>query len=407
MKKILACLLMLVMVTGLVSCQNRKQFLEDTYVEGQDQAYMYLDLVHATQEVAETEDGYYFLISNRLFFVDKTTLQMIPLCNKPDCLHEKETDTQKTWKCNAYFFSGYHGFISYWNGNLYIMVEYNQEGNKLPHGGLIKVSKDGTKRTLVFEPQEEASIFVLHRGVFYYSSETYDRGLNANYNIHAVDLQNGGKDEILYHGEKESGSIQDMLCYGNHLYFREDFSDEEGNLKTEIKEINLNSREITTLESEDDEKYILMQGVFQDQIYYTLNGPDVTEDWTWKRRNLDGSGEQDWFTTPVEQKLYADTEYFYLYTPWMFIMDTPDDPVLYMLDQEGNQLGSFDFGQIEGRQTNFIPGGEDYFFIVSEEDGASHYYAVNKKEMAETGKGTLKELFKLGDIVMGASDLPV
>ena len=103
MKKFLACLLFAVLAIGIAACQ--KGNFGDTYIEGQDQQYMYTDLFYSTQKMTESEEGYYFLHQNYLFFADRDTLAVSPFCDKPGCLHEKETETSKTWKCNAYYFT--------------------------------------------------------------------------------------------------------------------------------------------------------------------------------------------------------------------------------------------------------------------------------------------------------------
>ena len=406
MKKFLACLLLAALMIGTTACQ--KGSFGDTYIEGQDQQYMYTDLFYGAQEMTETEEGYYFLYQNYLFFADRETLEVSPLCDNPGCLHEKETDTSKTWKCNAYYFTGIDNFIASWGDSLYIKVESNQMGKRLPKGGLMQVSKDGMEKSIVCEFQElPGSSNALHRGKFYYASKEVDRKLSANYNIHEVDLQNGGSDRILYNGKKESGCIPQLLCYGNHLYFKESYVKDE-NSYVDVKEINLQTGEITELKPEGEEEAFSLRGVFHDRIYYTSTNSYETGQWDWKYMNLDQSNRQEWFSTPEEQLLYADTRYFYLYTPWVYLADSEKEPSISMLDKDGNQIGNCDLSAIEGDLIDFMPGGEQYFFLISiDDDYLHHYYAVNKEETAKTGQGKPKEFFQPGDIVSSVSDLPL
>ena len=177
--------------------------------------------------------------------------------------------------------------------------------------------------------------------------------------------------------------------------------------RIDIQSINLKTEEAKLLEPEGEGVPISLEGIFQDQIYYTRPDEHETGQYHWKHMNLDGSNPQDWTTAPIGQKLYADTEYFYLYTSWVFL-ESRQDPTLLMLDKEGNQLGNFSFDQIPGRVSDFIPGGKDYFFLISqEEDNSKHFYAVDKQEMARTGQGIPKELFQVGEIVNGYADLPL
>ncbi len=406
MKKFLACLLLAALMIGTTACQ--KGSFGDTYIEGQDQQYMYTDLFYGAQEMTETEEGYYFLYQNYLFFADRETLEVSPLCDNPGCLHEKETDTSKTWKCNAYYFTGIDNFIASWGDSLYIKVESNQMGKRLPKGGLMQVSKDGMEKSIVCEFQElPSSSNALHKGKFYYASKEVDRKLSANYNIHEVDLQNGGSDRILYHGKKESGCISQLLCYGNHLYFKESYVKDE-NSYVDVKEINLQTGEITELKPEGEEEAFYLRGVFHNRIYYTSTNSYETGQWDWKYMNLDQSNRQEWFSTPEEQLLYADTRYFYLYTPRVYLADSEKEPSLSMLDKDGNQIGSCDLSTIEGILIDFMPGGEQYSFLISvDDDYLHHYYVVDKEETAQTGQGKPKEFFQPGDIVSSVSDLPL
>ncbi len=41
------------------------------------------------------------LVGYYLYYVDKETMEYTPLCNKPNCLHQKETDPMKVTNCNA------------------------------------------------------------------------------------------------------------------------------------------------------------------------------------------------------------------------------------------------------------------------------------------------------------------
>ncbi|MDE6420076.1 MAG: hypothetical protein K2K87_06060 [Lachnospiraceae bacterium] len=78
------------------------------------------------QDIAESEIGYYFWecrcddhINPRLMFMDKESGRVVPLCNKPDCMHDGKD-------CNAYFpemHPGQNGvdkhYLQYYDGNLY------------------------------------------------------------------------------------------------------------------------------------------------------------------------------------------------------------------------------------------------------------------------------------------------
>ena len=175
-----------------------------------------------------------------------------------------------------------------------------------------------------------------------------------------------------------------------------------------MKEINLRTGEITELKPEGEEKEFSLRGVFHDRIYYTSANSYETGQWDWKSMNLDQSDRQEWFSTPEEQLLYADTRYFYLYTPRVYLAGSEKEPSLSMLDQDGDRIGGCDLSAVEGILIDFIPGGEQNFFLISvDDDYLYHYYVVDKEEMAQTGQGKLREFFQPGNIVSGVSDLPI
>ena len=75
--------------------------------------------------IAESAEGYYFALTihgqHSLFFVDKATMETIPLCGKPNCLHYEGTDEGKRELCNAHFVGAqYEGTVYFNNGRLYV-----------------------------------------------------------------------------------------------------------------------------------------------------------------------------------------------------------------------------------------------------------------------------------------------
>ncbi|MBD5467410.1 MAG: hypothetical protein HDR21_04560 [Lachnospiraceae bacterium] len=92
-------------------------------------APMESDMVGADFEyqfVAKAENGYYFWerispdnLYPRMMFMDKESGRVVPLCNRPDCVHEGEG-------CNAYFREQHDDgggvdkqYLQYYEGNLY------------------------------------------------------------------------------------------------------------------------------------------------------------------------------------------------------------------------------------------------------------------------------------------------
>ena len=118
MKRILSLVLTFILTVTLASCGKEEAITGMEYVEGQDQQYFYSDLGSNTL-FTETEDGYYYFVVHYLCYTDKETMQSTVLCGRPDCLHQNETNPERTLDCNAYF-SGAQ-FLQYYDGNLYVV----------------------------------------------------------------------------------------------------------------------------------------------------------------------------------------------------------------------------------------------------------------------------------------------
>ena len=155
MKKILAFLCASILLVSLcAACQSKE--LPDTYVEGSDYQYMQLESRRFFMMQSQGSKAFYLLHGNYIYFIDEGSDMILPLCNKADCLHDKETDPEKYSYCNACILPenklplGDAG-ISYCNGFLYcldcgyagpnrISLPYLrgwiEKGNNLPVGWL-------------------------------------------------------------------------------------------------------------------------------------------------------------------------------------------------------------------------------------------------------------------------------
>lgn len=89
----------------LSGCSNDTIVDSNSYVSGQDQQYFYLNNLFDGYGICETEQSYYFLGAHDkkyLFICDKEKEKAVPLCNKPNCLHARETNSYKVTECNAF-----------------------------------------------------------------------------------------------------------------------------------------------------------------------------------------------------------------------------------------------------------------------------------------------------------------
>lgn len=121
-KKAATYLLLISILLGLSACKQDTSLLDD-----------YSDVYHFETDyninmeysdagvsyISESEDGFYFICDLYLYFMDKHTMESIPLCKKADCLHDQETDPYKKSDCEA-FIGGDAVSLFYYDNGIYI-----------------------------------------------------------------------------------------------------------------------------------------------------------------------------------------------------------------------------------------------------------------------------------------------
>lgn len=127
-------------------------------------------------------------------------MEPVPLCNKPNCLHQQEQDPEKVADCSAFFRdSRAEPLLAYYDGAVYLTAlkdPFDSSGAI----GLIRVKTDGTERETVLELPENSGVCLIHRGYLYYTVDTYNIELDADYGVYRQSLQ-GGKPELIYKGQ--------------------------------------------------------------------------------------------------------------------------------------------------------------------------------------------------------------
>lgn len=149
------CLAAMLLLALLAGCAKTPAKLptDDTYHPETDHPYMM-----QTQQTAmyswfvETDKGYYFRVQTTLFYMDRDSMEPIPVCSKPNCLHYEETDKEKYEACNAFFPTEANYYLGRYGEYLYL--ETSVTGQR-PDGWLttvpaiVRVTLDGSRRETV------------------------------------------------------------------------------------------------------------------------------------------------------------------------------------------------------------------------------------------------------------------
>ena len=224
MKKVIIYITALILFSlTIAGCS--KSPAEDFYVERTDFQYQYYDEFHRSI-MARGNDAMYFTIGYYIYRLDEETQILAPLCNKPNCLHEKETDNNRVPECNAYISMDENkSEITYMNEYIYTIMQDWKEGELCY--GLYKIAEDGSTKERVY--QWDGTVvegWCLHRNVLYYVEHTYDENNQEFYAVKEMKLSGIGKlaPKTVWEPDEDITvfAFGIFKAYGNHLYFNMD-----------------------------------------------------------------------------------------------------------------------------------------------------------------------------------------
>lgn len=219
-KKIGIIIIIVVIQLILFGCSKQKAVQSNTYVQDTDFQYQYYKEMLYGVDTVETDDGYYKLINDMIYYVDKESMKGIPLCGKADCLHDQETGKKRT-ECNAYVASK-DGYLYHSGKKLYVLSEEWDSSMANTIDILYEISMDGTTKDVIYKASSnegEIGQWMIHRGYFYFSIKKPDENDKEHIAIMRCPLKNTKKLETvcemndIYHGE-----VQYLGAYGNYLY---------------------------------------------------------------------------------------------------------------------------------------------------------------------------------------------
>lgn len=224
MKKILLLVSFLMIAVSICGCNQNEIVFSDQYIFGQDSQFSLS--TNFDPGITQSEDGYYFCSGpslSYLYFYDNKTGLSVPLCNKPNCLHENETDVYKIADCDAFIYNA--KYLKYYMNDLYFLSVEEDEKKEFRES-IYKVSKDGTSHRRIYISKEMISNFQIHRGSIFFSASDAPilRGIGENnistYKLFQFELNKLGASPVLI--AEESGvnaDIGDIICYGNNIYY--------------------------------------------------------------------------------------------------------------------------------------------------------------------------------------------
>lgn len=224
-QKMLACILTITCLTGCT-----KKELPDSYVAGSDFQYMHMLEESGVSFWQNGKDGKFFLAGGYIYFMDKDK-NIVPLCNKADCLHNRETDETKKKNCNAYTglfqYDGQQKIV-YQDGYVYFMsLDTSTEQSDFRGYILQRTKEDGSEKESLKEWKKcNINDWIIHRGVCYYVEQVYVTDETKNevedrFSVKSFALKYPEKEKTVYKPKKEWYVLtaQWLQAYGNYVYF--------------------------------------------------------------------------------------------------------------------------------------------------------------------------------------------
>ena len=221
MKKLLSIGVILSLLLALLTgCQSPgpEQDLGDKFILGEDNQYYYRMSRILASPMVESEESIYIVKDGYIYSKNKKTGEIVPLCNKPDCMHDdSEFNDNGSSNCNAYV--GVAWALDYYHNKLYFMTAFSE---------LYEMDKSGTTRTKLMQLKEDPFAAMLHRGYLYLSftnsdglpdeyTEEEKKELSYRVDRYRID-QWDGKPETIYEKKGAYGQINVMFAYGNQIY---------------------------------------------------------------------------------------------------------------------------------------------------------------------------------------------
>ena len=386
-EKIFITILTLAIV--LLSGCSPKIIYENHYIDGQDHQFYYYSS-ESTHSMAESDSGYYFLGGQYLYFVDKANMTPVIVCNKPNCLHNEETDSTKTLYCNA-FFEGAKSLF-YYNDELYISTTRTTMTSE---SEFLKVSLDGTRRKSSFKFDGAISSAALHRGVLYYAAQVWDANGQAIVSVSASKLN--GKSKEIYKETFGHGNVNNIICYGNYVYFNAFDYTENGRLEKMVR-YNILTEDTEILFDNQIMETIGKPSFISDKMYYRkskLEFPDMSLEYQEGfLAELDGSNAKSSFELGFPVDVNSDGQYLYARDiEWSPFSKPVDEQQLTIYTIDGEVVNRVNMGSF-GSLQSLIPGGEEHMFLQQEDSDFLRIYYANKSQIS-TGNIEWKLLFEV------------
>ena len=225
--KMLIAALLAAIIAFSSGCSKQRDYGEEYNYET-DCQYSYYCGVSFWKIVQSDGDGQYIFRNSYIYYYNTKEKTMTPLCNKPNCLHDMETDKDRLCDCNAYTpINGINYFIQYYDGYIYCFSA--SDGEDLGCESLYRLKKDGSKKDKIFTTDDEMPVvtWLIHRGYLYYATQTHSYGEDGTYTkcmLKSLELSSNMSEKnakVIFESDEEHDvlSLSYLKAYKNYLCY--------------------------------------------------------------------------------------------------------------------------------------------------------------------------------------------
>lgn len=381
----------------IAGCTNQNYPNDDTYHPEWDYPYMF-HVQGNGLEMTSTENGYYFLLGQLIYYMDKNGTKPVLLDNRPDHRCSKMPNITNCYALVEKSELKSPNFIQNYQSHLYILENvWDKESTQSRFDTVWKLSRldlDGKNRKLLKKFNTSPSTIAIHRGYLYYA--TVSASNNTPQKVEVLRTKMDGdmsSDEVVYTGDDNVTDISGILPYGNQLYWLE-FTDKG----YRTQRYDLNNNKVTTLWDRGDGSLSNLLNVSGNKLYFSYFYGDPADKRTHKKYSSDLQGNQieevQIEHPPALSHIYNDKNYTYIRVIDVYVQDLPKGyPHELSIYEDDAKVHNVDLSLIPKINETLV-GDERYMFIKYMGQNWVEGFFILDKSQIKSGQAEFKLLIE-------------
>lgn len=356
-----------------------------------------------SSHITASQDGYYILNGNYIYYMDKQAMKPVLLDNRPDndCLSKEHIESRTIQNCNAFVPLDIDnpGYLQYYDGKLYTLASATTVGKNTEftqRSELIEMSPDGSSRKIKVSFQTPPRPLAIHRGYLYYAQSSYDSKAKSDYAIMRLPLEDlSDKATPIYQGTFSDGNIVDIFPYGKSIYFTESTTKGYRTMRYDLE-----SKTSNLMFSDEKGAQSAIEAIMDDRVFFSRYYYNPDDERTMVTFVTDLEGRTVHTTPPIKlflSNLYSDGSYLYVRPVLGYLMSKPDKykeipRVIKVYDKQYRVVDTIDQSFLPIDQSLII-GDDRYMFVTYNKDLKSTMMYLDKQQLG-SGKAAFRPLIE-------------